>query len=112
MAENEEYRVQLPTLQDRLTVIKVNLDRLQVQQIKLEVEYQKVEARWKSLKFVIAMDVRELIIAIEHAKQVEKENANFDMKLPSQANDLKKTIETIEHLQLSVQELSSSCHHD
>jgi hypothetical protein len=82
-----------------------------VQQIKLEVEYQKVEARWKSLKFVIAMDVCELIIAIEHAKQVEKENENFDMKFPSQANDLKKSIKTIEHLQLNVQKLSSSYHH-
>ncbi len=68
-------------------------------------------ARWKSLKFVIAMDVCELVIAIEHAKQVEKKNANFDMKFPSQANDLKKSIKTIEHLQLNVQELSSSCHH-
>jgi hypothetical protein len=40
-------------------------------------------------------------------KQLEKENLDFNAKLCSQANDLKKYIETIERLQLSVQELSS-----
>jgi len=44
LAENEEYRAQVPTLQDRPTIIHVNLDRLQVKQTELEVEYWKLEA--------------------------------------------------------------------
>jgi hypothetical protein len=43
-AENEEYRAQVPTFQDRPTIIHVNLDRLQVKQTELEVEYWKLEA--------------------------------------------------------------------
>ncbi len=44
LAKNEEYRAQVPTLQDRPTIIHVNLNRLQVKQTKLEVEYWKLEA--------------------------------------------------------------------
>jgi hypothetical protein len=43
LAKNNEYWATLPTLQDRLTIIQANLDRLQVKKIKFEVEYQKVE---------------------------------------------------------------------
>jgi hypothetical protein len=52
------------------------------------------------------MDACELKIARKQAKHLEKENADFDVKLCSQVDDLKKSIETIERLQLSVQELS------
>jgi hypothetical protein len=52
------------------------------------------------------MDVCELKIARKQAKHLEKENADLDVKLRSQVDDLKKSIETIERLQLSAQELS------
>jgi len=38
-SSNEEYQIQLPTLQDQLIVIQADLDRLQVEWTKLEVEY-------------------------------------------------------------------------
>jgi predicted nuclease with TOPRIM domain len=43
MVKNEEYWTQLPTLQDKLSIIQVDLDRLQVERQDLEVEYWKVE---------------------------------------------------------------------
>ncbi len=43
LVKNEDYRTQLPTLQDHLLVIQANLDHLQVEKVELEVEYQKVE---------------------------------------------------------------------
>jgi len=44
------------------------------------------------------MDACELKIARKQAKHLEKENADFDVKLCSQVDDLKKSIETIERL--------------
>jgi hypothetical protein len=79
-----------------------------VEWAKLEAGYRKVEANWKFLEFVVTMDMHELKIMTKWAKHFEKENTNLDVRLHSQAKNLKKTIETIEWLQLSVQELS--CH--
>jgi hypothetical protein len=47
-----------------------------------------VEASWKSLKFDAIMDVCELIIVTKQAKQLGKQNADFDMKLRSQVDNL------------------------
>jgi hypothetical protein len=74
----------------------------------LELEYRKVKASRKSLKLIVAMDARELRITTERAECLEKENVDFNTKLHSQANDSRKSIKTIERLQLSVQKLS--CH--
>ncbi len=65
-----------------------------------------MEANRKSLELVVIMDVHELHIATKGAKRLEKENENLNIKLHSQIDDLGKSIETIEHLQLSVQGLS------
>jgi hypothetical protein len=59
-----------------------------------------VEANRKSLELVVAMDAHELHIATKPAKHLEKENVNLNTKLCSQAEDLRKSTETIEHLQL------------
>jgi hypothetical protein len=44
LAKKEQHWAQLPTFQDRLSIIKVDLDCLQAKRAKLEVEYRKVEA--------------------------------------------------------------------
>jgi hypothetical protein len=59
-----------------------------------------VEVNRKSLELVVAMDAHELHIATKVTKHLEKENVNLDTKLCSQAEDLRKSIETIERLQL------------
>ncbi len=61
-------------------------------------EYLKVKANYKSLELIATMDVCEFIITIKWTKCLKKENVNLDMRLHSQANDLKKATETIEHL--------------
>ncbi len=61
-----------------------------------------MEANRKSLELMVAMDLREFHIVTKHTKHLEKENANLDTKLCSQADNLKKSSESIEHLQLSV----------
>jgi hypothetical protein len=71
-------------------------------ELELEVEYPKVETNRKSLKLVIAMDARKLIIAMKQAKHLEKENVDLNTRLRSQANDLRESTETIEHLQLNI----------
>ncbi len=43
MVKNEEYWAQLPTLQNKLSIIQANLDHLQVERQDLEVKYWKVE---------------------------------------------------------------------
>ncbi len=70
--------------------------------MELEIEYQKVEMNRKLLEFIVAMDACEFIITIEWAKRPEKENANLDVRLRSQANNLKEFTKTIECLQLSI----------
>jgi FtsZ-binding cell division protein ZapB len=76
--------------------------------VELEVEYRKVEANWKPLEFIVALNVCGFRIAINWAKHFEKERMDLDVRLCSQAYDFRKSIETIERLQLNVQELS--CH--
>ncbi len=44
------------------------------------------------------MDARKLIIAMKQAKHLEKENVDLNTRLLSQVDDLKESIETIEHL--------------
>jgi hypothetical protein len=51
--------------------------------MQLEVECRKVEANWKSLELLVAMDARDLKITIEWAKHFENKNANLDSKLCS-----------------------------
>jgi predicted nuclease with TOPRIM domain len=83
LAKNNEYWAQLPTLQDRLIVIQVDLDRLQAKRTKLEVDHQKVETNWKLLELTIAMDACKLIITIEWTKHLKKENVDLDVRLCS-----------------------------
>jgi len=54
------------------------------------------------------MDVHKLKIAMEQTNYLEKENADLNVKLCSQTNDLMEFNKTIKHLQVSIQELS--CH--
>jgi hypothetical protein len=70
--------------------------------MELEVEHRKVEANRIFLKLTTTMDARELKIARKWAKHLEKENADLDVRLRSQINDLNKSIETIKRLQLNV----------
>jgi hypothetical protein len=76
--------------------------------MELEFGYQKVETNQKSLKLVIAMDVHELIIAMEQNKHLKKENVELNIRMRPQVNNLKESTETIKHLQFNIQELS--CH--
>jgi hypothetical protein len=39
MVKIEEYQIQPPTLQDKLSIIQANLNRLQVERQDLEVDY-------------------------------------------------------------------------
>ncbi len=105
---HEGYQVQLPTLQDLLSIIQADLDHVQTKRVELDVEYRKVEANWKPLELIAALDVRELRIVIDWAKHFEKERVDLDAKLHSQPYDFRKSMETIERLQLNVQELF--CH--
>jgi len=82
LAENKGW-TQLPTLQDRLTIIQVYLCCLQAKRIELEVENWKVKTNQKLLKLAIALDACELIITMEWAKRLEKENVDLDAKLCS-----------------------------
>jgi len=52
------------------------------------------------------MDAHELKFATKWTKRLEKEIANLDARLHSQANHLKTSTKTIKHLHLSVQKLS------
>lgn len=106
LAEKEKHWTQLPTLQDELIDIQVDLDCLQAERTKFEVECQKMEASRKSLELVVAMDAGELWIATKWGKRLEKENANLNVRLLSQENNLRKLAKTMEHLQLNVKELS------
>jgi hypothetical protein len=81
LAKNEGYWTQIPTLQDQLIIIQIDLDRLQAKRIELEVEYRKVETNQKLLELAIAMDACELIITMEWAKRLEKENVDLNAKL-------------------------------
>ncbi len=103
LVKKEEYQTQFPTLQDWLTIIKADIEYLQAKRIKLEVGYQKVEINLKSLELVIAMDVHELIIAIEQTKHLKKENDELNIRLHPQVDDLKESIETIKCLQFCIQ---------
>jgi hypothetical protein len=55
--------------------------------------------------FLVA-DACKLKIATKQIKCLEKENVNLNTRLHSQVDDLKEYIETIECLQLNIQELS------
>ncbi len=63
------------------------------------------ETNQKSLELIIAMDVHELIIAMEQTKHLKKENVELNIRLRPQVDDLKESTGTIERLQLNIQEL-------
>jgi hypothetical protein len=70
--------------------------------MELEVEYQKVETNRKSLELTIAMDACKFIIVMKQVKHLERENVDLDTRLRSQVDDLRESIKTIEHMQLSI----------